>query len=233
MSYCVNCGVELADSEKKCPLCGVPVINPLKPYTEPELKPYPDRIEEVMKTIDLRFGVWLATLVLLIPCAVTLICNLSVNHTVSWSLYVIGACACIFVSVLLPLLLKSLKPYYFVLFNGIATSLYLLLICYLSGGSWFLPLALPITAFACLISLLGVFVIRRKLPLLNKIALILLGIGVFCVLIECTLIFYLRLEPILVWSVYVVIVLCIFSVGLSVLQKRQDWKEQIRRKLLM
>ena len=28
MSYCVNCGVELAPSEKNCPLCGTPVINP-------------------------------------------------------------------------------------------------------------------------------------------------------------------------------------------------------------
>ena len=26
--YCVKCGVELADSEKKCPLCGTPVFHP-------------------------------------------------------------------------------------------------------------------------------------------------------------------------------------------------------------
>ena len=26
--YCVNCGVKLADSEKKCPLCGVRVYHP-------------------------------------------------------------------------------------------------------------------------------------------------------------------------------------------------------------
>ena len=30
MSYCVNCGVKLAKSEKKCPLCNTPVINPNK-----------------------------------------------------------------------------------------------------------------------------------------------------------------------------------------------------------
>ena len=28
MSYCVNCGVELDPSLKKCPLCNTPVINP-------------------------------------------------------------------------------------------------------------------------------------------------------------------------------------------------------------
>ena len=26
--YCIKCGVELADSEKKCPLCGTVVYHP-------------------------------------------------------------------------------------------------------------------------------------------------------------------------------------------------------------
>ena len=28
MSYCVNCGVKLASSERKCPLCNTVVYNP-------------------------------------------------------------------------------------------------------------------------------------------------------------------------------------------------------------
>ena len=28
MSYCVNCGVKLDPSLKRCPLCNTPVINP-------------------------------------------------------------------------------------------------------------------------------------------------------------------------------------------------------------
>lgn len=38
--YCIKCGVELADSEKRCPLCGTPVFHPDLPrnLTEP---PYP------------------------------------------------------------------------------------------------------------------------------------------------------------------------------------------------
>ena len=38
--YCVNCGVELADSEKKCPLCGMPVFHPDIPRTPAE-PPFP------------------------------------------------------------------------------------------------------------------------------------------------------------------------------------------------
>ena len=37
MSYCVNCGVELDASAKKCPLCDTPVYNPKAP--EPEKQP--------------------------------------------------------------------------------------------------------------------------------------------------------------------------------------------------
>ena len=35
--YCIKCGVELADSEKRCPLCGTPVFHPDLPrnLTEP------------------------------------------------------------------------------------------------------------------------------------------------------------------------------------------------------
>ena len=45
MSYCVNCGVELDDSAKKCALCGAPVLNPYLDEPEEALPPpYPDRL---------------------------------------------------------------------------------------------------------------------------------------------------------------------------------------------
>ena len=40
MSYCVNCGVELARCEKKCPLCGVEAVNPASP-AGPEGEAFP------------------------------------------------------------------------------------------------------------------------------------------------------------------------------------------------
>ena len=54
MSYCVNCGVELEKSEKKCPLCGVEVINPAQPPEdkEPRQRPYPNRREELSMNIN-------------------------------------------------------------------------------------------------------------------------------------------------------------------------------------
>ena len=51
--YCVKCGVELADSEKVCPLCGTRVFHPDLPQAQGE-PPYPPqeqaRPEEVSHT---------------------------------------------------------------------------------------------------------------------------------------------------------------------------------------
>ena len=45
MSYCVNCGVELADSERRCPLCHTEVHNPRQPYDRKIPKPFPNRLD--------------------------------------------------------------------------------------------------------------------------------------------------------------------------------------------
>ena len=49
MSYCVQCGVRLAQQEKKCPLCGTPVINP-NPQETKEDHLYPDEYQKMIKT---------------------------------------------------------------------------------------------------------------------------------------------------------------------------------------
>ena len=41
MSYCVHCGVELADSEKRCPLCHTRVVDPASPDAGQGRPPYP------------------------------------------------------------------------------------------------------------------------------------------------------------------------------------------------
>jgi len=94
MSYCVNCGVKLAKSENKCPLCNTKVVNPnkLKDEYEPA---YSNKIEE-FKTINYKFIAKLTILVLLILTLVTVSCDLIITQTVSWSIYVV--CAILYLS---------------------------------------------------------------------------------------------------------------------------------------
>ena len=112
MSYCVNCGVKLETSLKKCPLCNTPVINPneqqpIKPASRP---PFPaDRGQmEVVKRKDL------AILIFVTLSAIALVSgmlNLFVFNTTNlWSLYVIGGCLLLYV-ITLPAVINS-KVYY-------------------------------------------------------------------------------------------------------------------------
>ena len=77
--YCVKCGVELADSEKSCPLCGTEVILPRnvkRELADPPYPPYPGAVTEGFS----RSGVMsLITLLCLIPFTLCLIVDLKIN----------------------------------------------------------------------------------------------------------------------------------------------------------
>ena len=57
--YCIKCGVELADSEKKCPLCGTVVFNPelSRPDGEPQYPRMPAAQPEKVNHSGIMFVV--------------------------------------------------------------------------------------------------------------------------------------------------------------------------------
>ena len=81
--YCANCGVKLADTEKKCPLCGTEAYHP--DIIRPEVNPlYPQDFipkREISKT---TIHIILLTL-FITPILVTLYCDLYINKGVTWS----------------------------------------------------------------------------------------------------------------------------------------------------
>ena len=88
MSYCVNCGVELEKSEKNCPLCGVEVINPARPYDDKAVRPYPKRLDPINARINRQFIASVLSICMAFPAVLCLAINLSLNGSLSWSLYV-------------------------------------------------------------------------------------------------------------------------------------------------
>ena len=144
--YCIQCGVKLADSEEKCPLCGLEVCRPQLPPRTGE-KSYPPFQKKKVS----RFGtVALLTLLLTLPAVVTLLCNLVINGAVTWSGYVVGALLLLYVTAVLPLWFKKPNPVVLVPCDFAAVALYLLYICLYTGGKWFLPFALPVTGLMAL-----------------------------------------------------------------------------------
>ena len=92
MSYCVHCGVELADSEHECPLCGTPVYDPSSP-TRLGHAPFPTPREKETPEVKTSGVFLILTFIFMLPLLLSLVCDLSISGRVSWSGYVMGGVA--------------------------------------------------------------------------------------------------------------------------------------------
>jgi len=232
MSYCVNCGVELSDSEKCCPLCHVEVINPKAPWEAPVDRPYSRHVNTIMKRIDRGYLATLAGLLLFIPCIVTVLLDILSGDGLTWSAYVIGAVGIVYISVLLPFYFKKYHTLAFLSADFAAVALYLLLIERMGGGRWFLGLGLPLTAAAGICTIGLAFLFSRGLAMiLAKIGVIMITIGLFLVCVEVLISLYAYGELRFAWSLYALIPCAALGAATLVLERRKKLKESIRRRL--
>lgn len=233
MSYCVNCGVELARTEKKCPLCGVEVINPAELPEIEEARAFPRR-QELQSAFDRDLWIKLVSVILAVPAIICLVANLLVPSPVFWSLYVIGALVVGWTFCVSPFLFKKYFPLLWIVANTLATSGYLLLIESLSPDSrgWFLPLALPIVLGIAVLSLAVIVLIQRGvLKELFTVAGIFGAIGLLTVLVEASISLYLRQSFHLQWSWYSLISCAAMAVVLVIIEQKLIVKEKLKRRL--
>ena len=142
--YCVKCGVELADSEKKCPLCGTPVFHPDIPRSLADPPSPPAR--RIRREDVNRSGIlFVLTVAALLPAILALLCDWRINGTIVWSGYAAGAVALLYIIILLPMWFRHPNPVIFVPVDFAAIGLYLLYIDFATGGHWFLTFAFPVT----------------------------------------------------------------------------------------
>lgn len=146
--YCVKCGVELADSEKMCPLCKTPVYYPEGNNTAESTYPSyePVKIKDGIKGVS-----FLVSIAHLIAATISVLCDYNVNREINWSDYVIGALLLSYLTFVLPSWFRRPSPAIFVPCDFLGAGLYLLYINIKCGGNWFLPFAMPVCAFMALI----------------------------------------------------------------------------------
>ena len=125
--YCIKCGVELADSEKRCPLCGTPVFHPDLPrnLTEP---PYPADRRIRREDVNRSGILFVLTVAALLPALLCLLCDWRINGTLVWSGYAAGAIGLLYIVILLPMWFRHPNPVIFVPVDFVAVGLYLLYI---------------------------------------------------------------------------------------------------------
>ena len=156
--YCIKCGVELADTEKQCPLCGTLVYHP--ELEQPDVPPLYPRNREPAPRPNTLVRQMLATMLFLMPLLITLLCDLRISHTVTWSGYVVGALVVAYVVVCLPGWFRRPNPVIFVPCGFLAVGLFLLYISLTTGGGWFLSFAFPVVGFLALVVTAAVTLLR-------------------------------------------------------------------------
>lgn len=148
--YCVKCGVKLADTEKRCPLCETAVYHP--EVAREDADPlFPN--EKMPKRGSIRALLCGAVIILfLIPMITTLLSDIRRDGNFDWFGYVCGGLILAYVVFALPMWFKKPNPVIFAPCDFAAAALYLLYVNIATGGEWFLTFALPVVGGAAIIT---------------------------------------------------------------------------------
>lgn len=229
--YCINCGVKLADSEKECPLCHTRVFHPdlMRPEGEPL---YPNKAPAVKKRS--LFPQIFATVAFVMTILIVFLCDWQLNHTVSWSGYVMGALLLAYVMLVLPFWFRRPNPVIFVPCDFVAIGLYLLYIDLFTHGHWFLSFAFPVVGGIGLIVTAVVTLLRYvhggKLYIFGGASILL---GAFMLLLEFLLDLTFDISGFIGWSLYPLTVLVTIGGMLLYLAIWRPAREAIERKFFI
>lgn len=227
--YCVKCGVRLADTEKKCPLCETTVYHP--ELSREEAQPlYPTA--KMPKARAGARGLCVVVLFLFaVPLILSLFADIQIDGTIDWFGFVAGGLAVLYVLAALPMWFRAPNPVIFVPCDFAAVTAYLLYIDLATEGKWFLSFAFPVMGILCLIACSVVTLWRY----LRKGKLYVLGgafmaVGALMLLIEFLLSITFDL-PMVWWSIYPLVGMAAIGGLLIYLAIDSDAREMMERKL--
>lgn len=232
MSYCVNCGVKLADTENTCPLCQTPVVNPRDPDAGKGPGAYADTVEKiVLPHIDRRYLGKLLALLIVACVAILVVCDLLTLGAVTWSKYAIlagGYLVCSFAFL-------YTKSMYLAISLWTAGNLFLLgAIAWLTDGMlWFYYLAAPLALAAGLYLIFCLWCLKKKKNLLRNTGFCLLVCGVALIGVEILTDLHLYAAISLFWSIYAMLPVTVISVFLIAISFNKRLLDQIRRRVFL
>lgn len=231
--YCVKCGVELADSERRCPLCGTVVFHP--ELERPEGRPpFPRDGDFAPETVSRSGLLFVLSMLFALPVVITLLCDWQINGHIVWAGYATGAIVLLYILAILPMWFQKPNPVIFVPVDFAAAALYLLYVNCATGGHWFLSFALPATGAAGLIVTAAVTLLRyvRKGHLFIFGGALILT-GGYTVLLEFLLNVTFRLHEGFIWSFYPLAACFILGMTLIIIGICRPLRESLHRKFFI
>ena len=227
--YCANCGVKLADTEKRCPLCGTEAYHPdiERPEVDPFFpKDYVPKRELSKTTIQI-----IILTIFLIPIFVCLYSDLYLNKYITWSAYVILSLTFGYVIIVLPTWFKRPTPAVFVPLDFLLIALLLQYINYATNGDWFLTLAFPLVAYLGItVTAASVLLYYLKKGYLYVIGSFFIALGLFMEVIELFLMitFKVNFDG---WSLFPMIPLVLAGIGMITISISRNIRAILERKL--
>ena len=227
--YCVNCGVKLADTEKKCPLCNTVVYHPdIVQKNERELYP----AGKMPKATSGRGFLSGAILILfMIPLIMTFFSDMQIDGKIDWFGFVGGGITLAYLTFILPTWFRNPNPVIFIPCDFAACLIYLFYIDWETDGNWFFSFAFPIVLGAAMITCTLVTLLKYlKRGRLYVIGGVLIGLGGFILMVELLLDYTFAIS-FLGWSLYPLISLVLIGGLLIYLAMNSVAREKFERKL--
>lgn len=230
--YCIKCGVELADSEKKCPLCGTIVYHP--EIKQPESHGTFPQFEAPKEEFRHDGIIFILSFLFAVPMFLTLICDFSLHHAITWSGYAVNSLMLAYIVIVLPLWFRTPDAVVCVSIDYVGVSLFLLYVNNRVDGSWFLPFALPVTAMAATITLSAIILTKY----LKRGRLFIFGgelilCGGFMVVTEWLLNLTFHLRRHLVWSFYPLSIFVLLGMMLLIIAVCPPLRESLKKKFFI
>ena len=227
--YCVKCGVRLADTEKKCPLCETPVYCPDVSEGSAEAL-YP--AGKMPKHGSGRAVLSGAVIILfMIPLLLTFFSDIFPDGGIDWFGYVAGGILLAYLVFAFPIWFRKPNPVILVPCDCIAATVYLLYLNLSTGGDWFLSFALPLSVGASVIvSALVTLLYYLRRGRLYVIGGVMVGFGLYALMIEL-LMSVTFATPFMGWSIYPLVSLSMIGGLLIYLAMNRVAREKIERLL--
>ena len=227
--YCANCGVKLADTEKRCPLCGTEAYHP--DIERPEVDPlYPKDFVPKRELSKTTLHIILLA-IFMIPIFVTLYCDFYINRSITWSAYVIFAVSLVYIICILPFWFKRPTPAVFVPIDFFVLILFLHYINFATGGDWFLTLAFPIVTYLGLtVTAAAVLLYYLKKGHMYVIGAFFIALGLFMDIIELFLMITFKVD-FNGWSIIPMIPLVLLGLSIIAIATSRNIREALARKL--
>lgn len=230
--YCFKCGVKLQDGARQCPLCETPVPTGISSAEAENNKTYSDRYPQE----KIHERLLTTSLVTFLLCGLVISCMifcLSTYGEIAWGGIVMLGIALSYIVFVLPAWFPKWRPFVFVPIDFVSISAFLLYLCLLFHGSWYLSFAFPITMLYLVLTMC--FLILYRFTKIGKLILY----GFFTILLGCSFMlteFFMHITfhvPMFNWSLYCVVVFSLLGLFLIIAGVLPSMKDLLKRKFFI